>query len=83
MAFRAGAAVKNLAYIQFHPTALAVKSDRPFLITEAMRGEGGVILDEEGLSKWQTQCKANEKIVSPEPYSFTLKYSKMGFYGNT
>ena len=78
MAFRAGAAVKNLAYIQFHPTALAVKSDRPFLITEAMRGEGGVILDEEGLSKWQTQCKANEKIVSPEPYSFTLKYSKMG-----
>ncbi len=78
MAYRAGARVKNLAYIQFHPTALATKSDRPFLITEAMRGEGGVILDDEGLDKWQKQCKKVAAIVSPEQYSFTLKHSAMG-----
>ena len=78
MAYRAGAKVKNLAYIQFHPTALATKSDRPFLITEAMRGEGGVILDDEGLDKWQQQCKEDGVITSPEQYSFTLKHSSMG-----
>ena len=55
MAFRSGAAVKDMAFIQFHPTALAIENDRPFLITEALRGEGGVILDEEGLKRWEIQ----------------------------
>ena len=53
MAWRAGAKVKDLAFIQFHPTALSIPTDRPFLITEALRGEGGVILDYEGLEKWK------------------------------
>lgn len=78
MAYRAGAKVKNLAYIQFHPTALAIKSDRPFLITEAMRGEGGVILDDEGLDKWQQKCQQEGVISPPDEFSFTLKYSDMG-----
>ena len=81
MAYRAGAEVKDMAFIQFHPTALAIKSDRPFLITEAMRGEGGVILDEEGLRNWQVEVQAlgnKELNILPGPFSFTLNHSALG-----
>ncbi len=48
MAARAGAVLRDLEFVQFHPTAIAAASDPMPLATEALRGAGAILVDETG-----------------------------------
>lgn len=48
MAGRAGATLADLEFVQFHPTALASRADPMALVSEAVRGEGALLVDAKG-----------------------------------
>lgn len=61
-AFRAGAAVQDLEFVQFHPTALAVSGAPRFLISEAARGEGAVLRNIRG-ERFMTRYHADAELA--------------------
>ena len=48
LAYKAGAELTDMEFYQFHPTALRLPGVAPFLISEAVRGEGGILRNVEG-----------------------------------
>jgi L-aspartate oxidase len=58
LAARAGAALADLEFVQFHPTALDVGRDPMPLVSEAVRGEGAILIDEAGFRFMEGQGRA-------------------------
>ncbi len=48
IAFRAGCTLKDMEFVQFHPTAISILDEPAYLISEAVRGEGAFLIDENG-----------------------------------
>ncbi|HEX8775689.1 MAG TPA: L-aspartate oxidase [Pyrinomonadaceae bacterium] len=68
MAYAAGAELSDMEFVQFHPTALNIEGAPRFLLSEAMRGEGGVLRNELGkrfMSRYHERAElAPRDIVS-------------------
>ena len=77
MAHRVGADVSDMEFIQFHPTALAVDSENPFLITEAMRGHGAILMTRSEHESWRA-AGGFSGAGSPAASSYMERYSEKG-----
>ncbi len=62
MAFRAGVALSNLEFVQFHPTCLYYPAAKSFLITEALRGEGAILKLKSG-EKFMRRYHQNRELA--------------------
>lgn len=78
IAYQAGAVVRDMEFIQFHPTALHLKGAPAFLISEAVRGEGAYLLNPDGerfmVGRHPLADLAPRDIVAREIYSEMQKY---------
>jgi L-aspartate oxidase len=80
MANRAGARIINAEYVQFHPTALAVPGAEGFLISEAVRGEGGVLLTPDG-SPFMEEYSPEWKDLAPRDIVARAIHHQMETHG--
>ena len=71
MADRAGAEIRDMEFVQFHPTALALPGERPFLITESLRGFGAVLMTSTNLDAW-------DATTDPAAHSFMIHHDPRG-----
>ncbi len=62
MAFRAGAILEDMEFVQFHPTLLYLPSSPPFLLSEALRGEGGILRNNR-CERFMKQYDRNQELA--------------------
>lgn len=81
MAYRAGCKLKNLEFVQFHPTMLTIDGKAYGLVSEAVRGAGGVLINEKGEKIMEgvhpQKDLAPRDVVSREVYAHYLKGEKI------
>jgi L-aspartate oxidase len=75
LAFRAGAVLRDLEFVQFHPTAVVVAGNA-YLVTEAARGEGGILLNaqlERFMSRYDPQLELAPRDVVARAISAEIR----------
>lgn len=80
LAYHAGARLRDLEFIQFHPTTLDLDGCPPFLISEAVRGAGGTLVDQLGnalMKDFLQQDLEPRDIVAREVYKRILNNEKV------
>ncbi len=77
LAYRAGAELRNLEFVQFHPTMLNINGKTMGLVSEAVRGDGGILINQDGVKimegKHPLKDLAPRDVVSRVVYDSYLK----------
>jgi L-aspartate oxidase len=79
LAYRAGAVLQDMEFVQFHPTALFISAAPQFLLSEAMRGEGAVLRDSKGerfMSRYHPDAELAPRDVVSRAIISQLKETK-------
>ena len=77
MAARAGAEIRDMEFIQFHPTALALEGKPTFLLSETIRGEGAILVNAKGERFMESQHELKE--LAPRDIVARAIYEEMKY----
>jgi L-aspartate oxidase len=76
MAYRAGAEITNMEYVQFHPTMFYTEEESGFLISESLRGEGARLLNDSG-EEFMEHYSSQWKDLAPRDEVARAIYNEM------
>jgi L-aspartate oxidase len=81
LAFEAGAEISDMEFFQFHPTVLRLPGVAPFLISEAVRGEGGILRNVEG-HRFMSDYAAKAELATRDVVARSIVYEMKKTYSD-